>query len=95
MAGATFHHLPEILGPRELSAAVFNRLQEPALKVSVKMKDVWLATAHEPDVLVRFVSGSGSTVAFLVADQAAARKLADSLTARSLGRAYAVRTLPG
>ncbi|MCA8914318.1 MAG: 4-(cytidine 5'-diphospho)-2-C-methyl-D-erythritol kinase [Planctomycetes bacterium] len=87
--------LPAKMDAPQLASGVFNRLQESALKVSAKLRAAWESTAHEPGVLVRFVSGSGSSVAFLLNDEAAAQQLEDSLTARSLGRAYAVKTLPG
>ncbi|MCB9893114.1 MAG: 4-(cytidine 5'-diphospho)-2-C-methyl-D-erythritol kinase [Planctomycetes bacterium] len=90
-----FHHLPENLDPKQLASGVFNRLQDYAIQVSRKLADAWKATAQEPGVLVRFVSGSGSSVAFLMQSESAAKQLEDSLTARSLGRTFAVQTLPG
>lgn len=78
----------------ELAGLVFNRLQDAALRVSSRLRDVWNETALEPDVLVRFVSGSGSSIAFLMPTTAAAEALARSLMKRQLGRAFAVKTLP-
>ena len=89
-----FHDLPEQPGSTELAPLIFNRLQESALRVSGKLNQAWSETAHEPDVLVRFVSGSGSSIVFLVSGTADAQRLIQSLTARALGRAFAVKSLP-
>ena len=89
-----FHDLPEQPGSTELAPLIFNRLQESALRVSGKLNQAWSETAHEPDVLVRFVSGSGSSIVFLVSGTADAQRLVQSLTARALGRAFAVKSLP-
>jgi len=88
------HHLSVPVDRVKLAASVMNRLQQSALRVSSGMARVWGQTAQETGVLVRFVSGSGSSIAFLMTDRAAAVKLAESLTARALGRAFAVKTLP-
>ena len=90
-----FHDLTVPVEPEQLAKGVFNRLQDSSLRVSGRLREVWAATAHEQDVLVRFVSGSGSSVVFLVADRKAAESLEGSLKERSLGRAFAVQTLPG
>lgn len=78
----------------ELAGLVFNRLQDAALRVSSRLHSVWGETAHEPEVLVRFVSGSGSSIAFLMPDRSSAETLAQSLKRRQLGRAFAVKTWP-
>ncbi|MCA8936923.1 MAG: 4-(cytidine 5'-diphospho)-2-C-methyl-D-erythritol kinase [Planctomycetes bacterium] len=89
-----FHDLPDQLHMEELELAVFNRLQESALRVSKRLSQVWAETANEQDVVVRFVSGSGSSIGFLVADRQSAERLAHSFRTRALGQAYAVKTLP-
>lgn len=89
-----FHDLARKVVGAEIAPLVFNRLQDSALKVAGKLGQVWRTTTQENDVLVRFVSGSGSAIAFLVKDQAAATQLASSFRSRALGQAYAVRTLP-
>ncbi|MCB9933245.1 MAG: 4-(cytidine 5'-diphospho)-2-C-methyl-D-erythritol kinase [Planctomycetes bacterium] len=89
-----FHHLTGTSKVSELASLVFNRLQEPALRVSTKLRDVWSVTAQETEVLVRFVSGSGSSIAFLMPSREAAERLALSLRDRQLGRVFAVKTLP-
>jgi 4-diphosphocytidyl-2-C-methyl-D-erythritol kinase len=89
-----FHDLTNIAGVSDLIGLVFNRLQEPALRVSARLRKVWDVTTQEVDVLVRFVSGSGSSIAFLMPSREAAVGLAESLTQRQLGRAFAVKTLP-
>jgi 4-diphosphocytidyl-2-C-methyl-D-erythritol kinase len=89
-----FHDLSTDVGRKKLAASIMNRLQESALRVSFGMRRVWSDTAHEQEVLVRFVSGSGSSIAFLMPDRASAVRLKDSFNARALGRAFAVKTLP-
>jgi 4-diphosphocytidyl-2-C-methyl-D-erythritol kinase len=89
-----FHDLPSDVDRRKLATLVMNRLQDSALRVSLGMRRVWNETAHEPEVLVRFVSGSGSSIAFLMPDRSSAVRLKDSFNARALGRAFAVKTLP-
>jgi 4-diphosphocytidyl-2-C-methyl-D-erythritol kinase len=88
------HDLPKRLDRNELAGSIMNRLQDSALRVATRMRKVWEETTHEADVLVRFVSGSGSSIAFLMPDRRSALALQESLTARALGRAFAVRTLP-
>lgn len=88
------HHLPTDASRNWLATRVLNRLQDSALRVSTGMRRVWEETTHEAEVLVRFVSGSGSSIAFLMPDRRSALGLQDSLSARALGRAFAVKTLP-
>lgn len=78
---------------RQLASLVTNRLQESALRVSNGMRAAWLQTSAESGVLVRFVSGSGSTIAFLMESDDAAAALARSLQSRGLGRAFPVKTV--
>ncbi len=89
-----FHDLTSRASMSDLVGLIFNRLQEPALRVSARLRKVWDITTQEADVLVRFVSGSGSSIAFLMPSREAAEKLAESLTQRQLGRSFAVKTLP-
>jgi 4-diphosphocytidyl-2-C-methyl-D-erythritol kinase len=89
-----FHDLPPEIDRVSLAALIMNRLQDSALRVSFGMRRVWNETAHEPKVLARFVSGSGSSIAFLMPERSSAVRLKDSLNARALGRAFAVKTLP-
>jgi 4-diphosphocytidyl-2-C-methyl-D-erythritol kinase len=89
-----FHDSKAITNCTELSGAVFNRLQDSALRVCGELRQAWAATASEPGVLVRFVSGSGSSIAFLMQDQPAAIALAEALEQRGLGRSFATQSLP-
>lgn len=89
-----FHVFGSNLALDKLASVVTNRLQDSALRVSKRLAEVWGRTAHETGVLVRFVSGSGSSIAFLVPDAARAQSLAQSLQERRLGQAFATHTLP-
>jgi 4-diphosphocytidyl-2-C-methyl-D-erythritol kinase len=89
-----FHQSSEMAGFSQVAGLVMNRLQESALRVSKKLREVWEVTAHEEDVAVRFVSGSGSTIVFLMPNCAAASSLKQKLSDRALGRAFAVQTVP-
>lgn len=89
-----FHVFEGQVAPAKLASVVTNRLQGSALRVSTRLAEVWGQTAQENGVLVRFVSGSGSSVAFLMSDAAAAAGLVASLGARGLGQAFATQTLP-
>jgi 4-diphosphocytidyl-2-C-methyl-D-erythritol kinase len=89
-----FHVFESNAGPEKIASVVTNRLQDSALRVSSRLADVWGKTAHETGVIVRFVSGSGSSIAFLVPDAAVAQSLARSLGDRGLGQAFATHTLP-
>lgn len=89
-----FHVFNGRLTADKLASVVTNRLQESALRVSRRLAEVWVQTAHEVGVIVRFVSGSGSSIAFLMEDQDRARTLARSLAQRRLGQAFATLTLP-
>jgi 4-diphosphocytidyl-2-C-methyl-D-erythritol kinase len=89
-----FHVLPEQPGSAELAPLIFNRLENAALGVSGNLNRAWTETAHERDVLVRFVSGSGSSLVFLLAEGANPGVLVQALEAKALGRCFAVKTLP-
>ncbi len=64
-----------------------NRLEQSALRVSPKMQEVWKQTEH----LTKFVSGSGSTIVYPVADEQESKKRASQL--RDLGQVFEVHTL--
>ena len=83
-----------VRGAATLGSLVFNRLQDSALAVSAGLRSAWEQTGDESGVIRRFVSGSGSSVAFLVASQHEATALHDSFEQRGLGQSFAVRTLP-
>lgn len=89
-----FHVFEGLATPEKIASVVTNRLQESALRVSGRLAEAWHQTANEPGVLVRFVSGSGSSIAFLMAGSQPASVLAESLASRKLGQAFAARTLP-
>jgi 4-diphosphocytidyl-2-C-methyl-D-erythritol kinase len=89
-----FHVLPDRPTASQLVPLIMNRLEASALRVSAGLRHAWEATAQEDDIFVRFVSGSGSSIVFLMADQQSAARLVKSLTARQLGRAFSVKTLP-
>lgn len=89
-----FHQLPDEPRAEELGPLIMNRLQEPALCVSGRLNEVWSQTAQEDGKLVQFVSGSGSSIVFLLRDQRSADSLAKSLRARQLGQVFVVKTLP-
>ncbi|MBZ0136414.1 MAG: 4-(cytidine 5'-diphospho)-2-C-methyl-D-erythritol kinase [Planctomycetes bacterium] len=89
-----FHDLQDSPGAGDVAPLVMNRLQEPALRVSARMRDAWNRTAQERDVFVQFVSGSGSSVVFLLPNQRSGDRLAQSLRARQLGQVFVVKTLP-
>ena len=89
-----FHDLPDEPSAPDLAPLVMNRLQQPALRVSSQMKQVWNETAQEDGKLVQFVSGSGSSIVFLVSDQRSGDRLAQSLRTRQLGQVFVVKTLP-
>ena len=46
-------------------------------------------------MIVRFVSGSGSSLVFVVADEKTAKSLAKSLEAKGRGKAFAVKSVKG
>jgi len=89
-----FHVFEGQADPAKLALVVTNRLQASALRVSKRLAEVWGQTAQENGVLVRFVSGSGSSVAFLMSNAAASVELVKTLTKRGLGQAFATQTLP-
>lgn len=89
-----FHVLKRDMNRTELAPAIFNRLQESALRVSSGLRQAWSQTDRLPGVLARFVSGSGSSIAFLMADPESASSLAASLKEMGLGQAFAVASLP-
>lgn len=76
-----------------LRARSVNRLQDSALRISEPLRKVWNETRSEPGVFVRFVSGSGSALAFAVDDRALAMALVQSFTDRGLGQAFATRSV--
>ncbi|MFE9726522.1 4-(cytidine 5'-diphospho)-2-C-methyl-D-erythritol kinase [Streptomyces sp. NPDC005794] len=65
---------------RALAGALGNDLQAAALSLRPSLADT-LAAGTAAGALAALVSGSGPTTAFLVADEAAARKVADALLA--------------
>lgn len=77
-----------------LAASIHNRLQDSAIRVCAGLGEAWVGTANEQGALARFVSGSGSSIAFLMQDATSATGLATSLQARLACRAFAVTTLP-
>lgn len=89
-----FHHPDDRVDALRMASLVANRLQESAIRVSGRLQHVWAQTAQESGVLVRFVSGSGSAIAFLMPDDASSHSLARVLQDRKLGRAFATKTLP-
>lgn len=89
-----FHDLPDEVDAVRMASLVANRLEESAIRVSERLQRIWGQTAGESGVLARFVSGSGSSIAFLMPDRPSADSLADSLSDRNLGRAFATKTLP-
>lgn len=76
-----------------LAASIHNRLQEPAIRVCAGLRKAWASTANENGVLARFVSGSGSSIAFLMRNEEAGEELAASLKRRGEGESFAARTL--
>lgn len=78
---------------KTLPRVIFNRLEESALRVSPELREVWQKTSAEAGVTCRFVSGSGSSIAFVMEDGPAAQTLARTLEDRGLGRAFAVTTV--
>lgn len=78
-----------------LAKGIFNRLEQAALAVSARLSDVWQQTKNEPGVTVRFVSGSGSSLVFVMPDEKSSRRLGKSLESRSLGRAFVVQSIAG
>ncbi len=89
-----FHVAGDVSNRTELASRIFNRLQPSALRVSARLLQAWGQTATERGVLARFVSGSGSSIAFLMPDEQSANVLAAALRDRGLGQAFAARTLP-
>ena len=89
-----FHELPNHPRAEEIAPLIKNRLQEPALRVSARLRAAWDRTAQMDGKLVQFVSGSGSSVVFLLADQRSADQLAESLRVMQLGQVFVVKTLP-
>lgn len=89
-----FHDLPDEPHAEQLGPLIMNRLQQPALRVSGRMREVWGKTAPASGNIVQFVSGSGSSIVFLLGDQRSADALAQSLSLKQLGQAFVVKTLP-
>ena len=77
----------------KFASQVTNRLQEAALSISRKLRDVWQQTGDEEGVVGRIVSGSGSSIAFLMQDERAAADLKESFDSRESGQSFAVKTL--
>ncbi len=88
------HDSSQVMNRKTLGAGVFNRLQASAIAVSGKLHAAWDETTSERGVVVRFVSGSGSSIAFLMEGPTEAQALTESLQQRGLGRSFATRTLP-
>ncbi|MFH8609457.1 4-(cytidine 5'-diphospho)-2-C-methyl-D-erythritol kinase [Streptomyces sp. NPDC018029] len=76
-----------------LAATVTNDLQPAALSLFPALHDT-LAAGTAAGALAALVSGSGPTTAFLTADAASARKVADALTASGTCRTARVATSP-
>lgn len=89
-----FHDLPDEPRAEELAPLIMNRLQQPALRVSERMRLAWEQTAQVAGKLVQFVSGSGSSIVFLLSDQQSTDVLVQSLKERQLGQVFSVKTLP-
>ena len=88
-----FFHESGLLNALSVPKVVFNRLEEAALRVSPDLREVWSKTEHESGVTCRFVSGSGSAIAFVTTNRSAALDLARLFERRGLGRAFAVTTV--
>lgn len=80
------------LEAKRLSSLIHNRLQQSALRVSSGLRRAWEQTAHVDNSVVRFVSGSGSSIAFLAEDENAASRLAKSLRMESGWQVFQTRT---
>lgn len=89
-----FHVLPSAFNRTKLASAIFNRLQDSALRVSPGLRRAWDRTESGRGVLARFVSGSGSSIAFLMEDRESAVTFAASLQSQGLGQAFSTVTLP-
>ncbi|WP_327218724.1 4-(cytidine 5'-diphospho)-2-C-methyl-D-erythritol kinase [Streptomyces cyaneofuscatus] len=76
-----------------LAGALSNDLQPAALSLRPSLADT-LAAGMEAGALAALVSGSGPTTAFLVEDEAAARKVADALLASGTCRNARVAPAP-
>ncbi|MFE0173710.1 4-(cytidine 5'-diphospho)-2-C-methyl-D-erythritol kinase [Streptomyces sp. NPDC059002] len=76
-----------------LAAELSNDLQPAALSLFPSLRDT-LATGVEAGALASLVSGSGPTTAFLAADAASARRVADALLASGVCRAARVAESP-
>ncbi|MFH8289048.1 4-(cytidine 5'-diphospho)-2-C-methyl-D-erythritol kinase [Streptomyces sp. NPDC018059] len=76
-----------------LAATVSNDLQPAALSLFPALHDT-LAAGTAAGALTALVSGSGPTTAFLTADAASARKVADALTASGTCRTARAATAP-
>jgi 4-diphosphocytidyl-2-C-methyl-D-erythritol kinase len=89
-----FHEYESAIFREKLAQSMQNRLQEPALRVSARLREVWSETENESGVLKRLVSGSGSSIVFLTADESKARSLTEALILRRLGQVFCVKSLP-
>lgn len=84
--------------PHQLAASLHNDLQAPALQLEPRLAEV-LELGERQGALAGIVSGSGPTVAFLVADQDAALELQVALSAsgrtvlRAVGPAHGARVV--
>jgi 4-diphosphocytidyl-2-C-methyl-D-erythritol kinase len=78
----------------EFAGRMRNRLEQPALAVSEKLRAAWDATGNEAGVVKRMVSGSGSTILFLAGSGTEAAALAQALNNRGLGQVFHVHSLP-
>ncbi len=78
---------------RRLAPTLHNDLQSAALALAPGLRRT-LAAGRELGALAGLVCGSGPTCAFLVADQAAAHRLAAALPAEGVCRTTKVATAP-
>lgn len=86
------HGFSGAMDAKRLSSLIHNRLQDSALRVSSGLHRAWEQTAHVDNSVVRFVSGSGSSIVFLVDGEQAARKLAKTLRMESGWQVFHTRT---
>jgi len=92
-SGDLKHEFTDRLDALSLANLIHNRLQDSALRVSSGLRSAWEQTGNVQDVVMRFVSGSGSSIVFLVRDGAAAKRIVDSVHFSQLGQSFAARTL--
>lgn len=88
------HEFSGAVNEKRLGTLIHNRLQASALRVSSGLRIAWEQTAQEALGNVQFVSGSGSSIAFLTEGRQQAGKLTETLRSRGLGQAFSTTTLP-